>query len=57
MPSEALRRLWVECADDYLAGLGCILWPGVAFDLTDEKERVKAARWLADTIGAVTDGT
>lgn len=40
---------------DYLASLGVVLWPGVAFDLTDEKERVKAAHWLATLVGAIDE--
>lgn len=31
----------------YLTGLGVVLWPGASWDLTDPKERVKAAEWLA----------
>lgn len=32
----------------HLAKLGVTLWPGVAFDLTDEDEREKAVQWLVE---------
>ena len=32
--------------DEYLESLGCELWPGEAFYLTDPKSRADAARWL-----------
>lgn len=35
----------------YLESLRCTLWPGVSFDLTDPKERLKAAEWLKRTVG------
>lgn len=33
---------------EYLSGLGVVLWPAVAFDLTDERQRIMAAHWLAE---------
>lgn len=36
--------------EDYLSQLGVTLWPGVSFDITDPKERAKAAAWLEDTM-------
>lgn len=50
-----MRRLWEETAADYLEALGVTLWPGVSYDLTDPKERAKAAAWLAETIVGMTD--
>jgi hypothetical protein len=37
----------------YLTGIGVSLWPGVAFDITDPKERARAAEWLADQLEAM----
>lgn len=45
----------VADALDYLANLGVTLWPAVAFDITDEKERVLAAHWLSNTVWAVDE--
>lgn len=39
----------------YLTSLGVTLWPGVSWDLTDPKERVKAAEWLAAEFTAMVD--
>jgi len=32
--------------DEYLKAQRCTLWPGVGFDLSDEKERAKAVEFL-----------
>lgn len=48
MSPEACRR--------YLESLHATLWPAVAFDLQDDKEVVKAAEWLADTINQAWKG-
>lgn len=34
--------------EEFLDSLGCELWPGEAFYLTDPAERVKAARWFRE---------
>lgn len=44
-----------QAAVDYLAHMGVTLWPGVAFDITDDKERARAAAWLVDTIRHICD--
>lgn len=35
---------------EYLESLGCELWPGVTFYLTDDAERAKAEQWMRDTL-------
>lgn len=39
---------------EYLESLRCTVWPGESWDLTDPKERAKAADWLAKTIEDVS---
>lgn len=45
-----------EACKRYLEQLRVILWPAVAFDLQDDKEVVKAAQWLSETITAAWQG-
>lgn len=45
----------VADAVDYLASLGVVLWPGESWDLTDPKQRAKAAEWLAHIVGAIDE--
>lgn len=42
--------MWAEIADQYLSNIQCTLWPAVAFDVSDDVERARAAQWLAQTI-------
>lgn len=39
----------------YLTSLGVTLWPGVSFDITDPKERARAAEWLSDSMEAMQE--
>ncbi len=42
-----------EQLDKYFLGLGCELWPGEAFYLTDPKQRAKAIEWAKELIFAI----
>lgn len=39
--------------DQMFQDMGCELWPGVSFYLTDPKERVKAVEWLRELLNEV----
>jgi hypothetical protein len=40
------RRVRRYKLDEYLKSQRCTLWPGVGFDVTDEKERAMAVEFL-----------
>lgn len=39
--------------DEYLRSQRCTLWPGVGFDITDEKELARAVAFLEDLLDSV----
>ncbi len=39
--------------DKMFQDMGCELWPGVSFYLTDPKERAKAVEWLRELLNEV----
>lgn len=53
-PSEPLeRRIRHLKVESYLEGLRCTLWPGVGYDLTDEKERAAAVVFIEQILDSI----
>lgn len=47
-------REWIDDhLDEYFLKLGCELWPGEAFYLTDPGSRAKAVEWAKELIFAI----
>lgn len=42
-----------QAVNRYFDRLHCTLWPGISFDLTDDKERIHATLWLIDAMREV----
>jgi hypothetical protein len=47
-----ITQQWI---DNFLKNLGCELWPGEAFYLTDPESRAKAASWFLETYDKIID--